>query len=224
MEILLLQSNFFVQWRHRALLRSFFENDDRYRKRKRIDSVFAYHEIMSFHPEDAKHLTPEIFHDLCAAYVRERAPDSIALAVAHYDEHPHIHLVISGIEYRDGKASRITKKVFGDIKLKMQEIVRERYPQILFSFPEHGKERGTKGKSVSLLKQPDIALLQPIIEETLKESKNLDDFSNQLTEAGCKVYSRMGKPAGVIYEASKYSFKTLGFELNLREAQNREIL
>ena len=70
----------------------------------------ATHEIISFHKDDAKNITLDKLEDIARQYVRERNEKGMFVAVPHFDkEHYHIHICASGIEYKTGKAMRLSK-------------------------------------------------------------------------------------------------------------------
>src|ERR1700733_9647885 len=87
-----------------------FAENDTYRKRKRKDAVFVTHEVLSWHRDDAKDLTLEKMQAMTREYIKLRNPNGMYIAVPHFDkDHYHVHICASGVEYRTGKALRLSK-------------------------------------------------------------------------------------------------------------------
>ena len=113
--------------------KEFLQNEQK-RLSKRRNSIRVFHEIMSFAPEDTPHLSQAIINDLVHQYLERRAPQALALAVIHQDtEHMHVHLLISGITYRSGKSTSISKSDLAGIKKELEELQREKYPMLVHS-------------------------------------------------------------------------------------------
>ena len=75
-------------------LQAFFDNE-RYMKLRK-GGVRAFHEVLSFHQDDAPALTKETLRKLTEYYLQLRAPHALAIAEAHFDtENPHVHIMIS---------------------------------------------------------------------------------------------------------------------------------
>ena len=119
-----------------------FKENENYRKLKRQNSVLATHEIISFHKDDASNITLEKLEDMARQYVSIRNGKGMFVAVPHFDkEHYHIHICASGIEYKSGKAMRLSKMDLQKVKKKIQVYQTERYPELSKSLVNHGKEK-----------------------------------------------------------------------------------
>jgi hypothetical protein len=66
--------------------------------------------ILSWHWDDAKHITIAKMEEMAREYIRLRHPKGIFVAVPHFDkQHYHIHICATGIEFKTGKSLRLTK-------------------------------------------------------------------------------------------------------------------
>ena len=107
-----------------------FKANDKYRK-KRKNGVVAYHEILSFSPEDEQHLTKAMLFDLAQQYIQLRGENALCIAQAHLQEnHKHIHLLFSGVEYRSSITLRLDNKNFRRIRKEIERYQREHYPEL----------------------------------------------------------------------------------------------
>lgn len=119
-----------------------WDGNEAYRTQRRRNSVWAYHDVLSFHEKDSAYLNQAVIQDLLFTYLNKRAPGALALGVVHYDtEHIHLHLCFSGIEAYTGRSNRISKSDFARIKKEVQEFQKSKYPELMHSIVEHGKSR-----------------------------------------------------------------------------------
>ena len=122
----------------------YIENE-KFRKRKRKDSVIITHEIISFHKDDSKNITIEKLHDIAEEYIKKRNPKGIYVAVPHFDkEHFHIHICASGVDYHNGKSLRMSKQGFQKLKKDIQNYQLNKYPELSKSLVQHGKKAKVK--------------------------------------------------------------------------------
>ena len=98
------------------------------------------HEIISFAPESAPHLTREKLKTLAKYYLQERAEKAMGVATVHYDKSPHIHFIISGVSI-EGRSTRISLKAFKAFKIKLQDFQQERFPELSHSIVDHRKKK-----------------------------------------------------------------------------------
>ena len=106
----------------------------------------AYHEIISFHAEDSKHLSREALLDVARTYAKERSPNSLVVASMHRNkDHLHIHVVVSAVEL-GGKVKRLSRGEFSQLKQKM-----ERYQDKQLKL-EHSKVDHSKKKNQHFLR------------------------------------------------------------------------
>ena len=108
-----------------------FRANDAYRK-ERANGVVLYHEILSVSDLDRVSVTPEILEDLCRYYLKLRAPNALAFAQPHFDKgHLHIHIGISGVEYKSRKTLRMNNAQFERIRRGLEKYQREHYGEEL---------------------------------------------------------------------------------------------
>ena len=108
-----------------------FRANDAYRK-ERANGVVLYHEILSVSDLDREAVTPEILEDLCRHYLELRAPNALAFAQPHFDKgHLHIHIGISGVEYKSRKTLRMDNAQFERVRRGLEEYQRQHYGEEL---------------------------------------------------------------------------------------------
>lgn len=214
-----------------------FKENENYRKLKRQNSVLATHEIISFHKDDASNITLEKLEDMARQYVSIRNGKGMFVAVPHFDkEHYHIHICASGIEYKSGKAMRLSKMDLQKVKKKIQVYQTERYPELSKSLVNHGKEK--KGYALSdkehkykerTGRATDKELLIGMLKTCYKKADSKDDFYENLRASGLSTYIRGGRISGILYNNKKFRINRLGFteerleELNKSINRNKEI-
>lgn len=199
------------------LVPQFLENE-KFRKRRRKDSVILTHEIISFHKEDSENIDIEKLEEIAREYIQQRNSKGLYVAVPHFDkEHYHIHICASGVEYRYGNSLRMTKAGFQKLKKDIQNFQIERFPEISKSLVAHGR----KGKSQQTEKEYQQKLrtgratkkenVREIIETCLKTAKSKNELYTKLNESGLETYKRNGKITGVILDKMKFRLARLGF-------------
>jgi len=194
-----------------------FKNNEQYRLRKRSDSVYITHEMLSWHRDDGKHITLAKMETMVREYIRQRNPKGMYVAVPHFDrEHYHIHICASGIEYKTGKSLRLSKPELLKLKKDIQQYQIEQFPELSKSVVQHGKSK-------SLLSDKEYQIKLRIGRETEKEKviellKTCDKKANSkeiflqlLKKSGLRTYDRNGKTTGVVYGNYKFRFSRLGF-------------
>jgi hypothetical protein len=91
-----------------------------------------YHEVLSFHRVDSRHLTTAVIEDLTRRYLALRAPYALAYGRAHFDtEHPHVHLMISANNFASRRRLRISKARFRTLRRELEAYRREQYPELV---------------------------------------------------------------------------------------------
>ncbi len=205
-----------------------FKENEKFRKRKRKDSVILTHEIISFHKGDSENITIEKLGEIAREYIHKRNTKGIYLAVPHFDKkHYHIHICASGVEYRIGKSLRMSKAGFQKLKKDIQNYQVERYPELSKSLVAHDKKR--KGRITEKEYQQKLRTgratkkeqVIEIIESTLKTSKSKNEFYKKLKDSGLETYERSGKTTGVILDKIKFRFTRLGFTSERIEELNK---
>jgi hypothetical protein len=206
-----------------------FEANEAGRLIKRSNSVKLYHEVMSISDLDTSKISKPILQDLANKYIELRNPNSMCIAVPHYDKaHIHIHFCFSGTEIETGKSLRISKENFALFKKELQDYQIERYPALSHSIVKHGKKQKdrVKDKEYQLTKRTKAPSEREHIKQTVEfcYSKSLSqaDFMHRLSERGLQTYSRNGLVTGIESDR-KYRFGSLGYdekklgELNYRD-------
>jgi hypothetical protein len=195
-----------------------FKENEKFRERKRKDSVILTHEIISFHKDDSKNITVEKLKEIAREYINTRNPKGIYVAVPHFDkEHYHIHICASGVEYRLGKSLRMTKSGFQKLKKDIQNYQIEHYPELSKSLVAHDKKE--KGRITEKEYQEKLRTgratkkeqVIEILESCFKSSLSEKEFYKKLKGAGLETYDRSGKTTGVVLDKIKFRFNRLGF-------------
>jgi len=217
------------------LVPQFLENE-KFRKRRRKDSVILTHEIISFHKEDSENISIEKLEEIAREYIKQRNNKGLYIAVPHFDkQHYHIHICASGVDYRYGNSLRMTKAGFQKLKKDIQNFQIERFPEISKSLVAHDK----KGKSQQTEKEYQQKLrtgratkkenVRDAIESCLKTSRSKNEFYAKLKESGLEIYKRSGKITGVVLDKMKFRFARLGFtderleELNQGDTRRKDL-
>ncbi len=215
-----------------------YQENEEYRQHRRVDSVLATHEIISFHKDDAKNISLDKLEDIARQYVRERNINGMYVAVPHFDkEHYHIHICASGIEYMTGKSMRLAKKDLGALKQRIQEYQQEKYPELSNSIVNHGKP--PKEKALLSEKEYQYRLRTGratdkeqaigMLKTCYKKANSRETFFELIKESGLSTYVRGGRVSGVVFSGRKFRFKTLGFteerlqELDKTLKQSKEL-
>ena len=120
---------------------AFKRNDDN-RTFTHKNRVVLRHEIVSFSPEDNHKITREMLQDIGSWYLKNRS-QSLGVGAVHFEESIHIHFVIAGVGL-DGKSTRITRKEFKDLKIRLQEYQKEKYPELSHSIVNHSKKKPSR--------------------------------------------------------------------------------
>jgi hypothetical protein len=205
-----------------------FKENEQYRNVTRKDSTYLSHEILSWHKDDAKDLTLEKMEQMAREYIQMRNPNGMYVAVPHYDkDHYHIHIAASGVEYRTGKALRMSRTEFGQLKKDIQEYQIKKFPELSKSIVEHGKkEKGKMSEKEYQMKQRSGRETQKeqligMLKTWYKKADSKEDFFDMLRNSGLKTYEREGKVSGVIFGENKHRFKGLGYEQKFLDRLDR---
>jgi hypothetical protein len=193
----------------------FLENEA-CRKHNRAHQIYLYHEIISFSDkENTQAFTKEMLTDLVEKYMSLRGKDGLMIGAVHTDKnHLHLHFCTSGTKYRTGLANRLSRTDLQDLKVKLQEYHREKYPELDKSTCEHGKASGyvtdrewqARNKGQRTLLKDEI---RATVQECFTNADTQQDFLTRLQEAGLYYYERSGVPAGIAYENTKIRFSRL---------------
>lgn len=146
-------------------------------------------------------------------------------------EHYHVHICASGIEYGTGKAMRMTKPEFAELKTNIQDFQRKRFPELSKSIVQHGR---TLKKELAL-SDTDYQIRQrtgrashreqiiSILNNCYKKTRSRDEFFRMLSENGLQTYMRGGKTTGIILKNRKFRLKRLGLSQEMLNELNLEI-
>ncbi len=191
--------------------------NESFRLRKRSDSVYLTHEILSWHREDSKNITLEKLEDIVGEYLRLRNGNGIYVAVPHFDKsHYHIHICSSGIEYRTGKTMRLSKVDLHKLKKDIQNYQLEKFPELSKSVVSHGTKKTITSDKENQIKlrsgrESDKDQLLAIMKTCYKKANSKESFFELLAECGIKNYVRGGKISGVVFQERKFRLKGIGF-------------
>jgi len=214
-----------------------FDENESFRIHKRTGNTILTHEIISFNAEDSPYIDVEMMRDFTKKYIEYRGLRGMYIAVPHFDtDNFHIHLCCSGVEYRTGKAMRLSRKEFQDLKIRMQEYQMQKYPQLQHSIVRHGqgkaqqKDREYQAQKRSGQPSKRTRIKDQVCDISLR-ADSVDQFTDLLENQDLKPYYRSGKLTGVISGKRKYRFKTLGikdeieriFEKDKKRSYEREI-
>ncbi len=193
-----------------------FKQNESYRKHKRSDQAYVFHEILSFSNADKEKINETILKDIVTEYIRLRGKTGVFAGAVHYDkEHIHIHFCVSSVEFRTGKAFRLSPTQLRELKTTLQEFHIQKYPELTASICEHGKggeyltdkEYQFKHRTGRKLLKEEI---QHYVLKYFEESNSLKSFLEALREAGLHHYERKGVAMGVTYLGTKFRFSRLG--------------
>jgi hypothetical protein len=190
------------------------------RVHRRKNSVTMTHEILSWHADDAKHMSMEKMERMTREYIRMRGVRGAkVLAIPHYNKsHYHVHLLVSGVDAA-GKAMRLSREELHELKKRAQQYQIEKFPELSNSLPAHGrrsKERKTD-KEVQFKKRKgkmsEREAVTVLVRSCHSQATSENDFYERLEKNGLKTYLRGGKVYGVERNGKKYRFKTMGMDL-----------
>ncbi len=195
-----------------------YNENETYRIHKRSDQAFMFHEILSFSNQDKTKINEKILQDIAYEYIRLRGKSGVFAGAVHYDkDHIHIHFCVSSLEYRTGKAFRLSPTKLKELKVQLQEYHIQKYPELTSSICEHGKgSEYLTDKEYHHKKRTSRKLIKEEIQEYVvkiyNQSSTLKSFCEALREAGLHHYERKGVPMGVTYLGAKFRFSRLGLE------------
>lgn len=202
--------------------------NEAFRKQQRKGQVYFYHTILSFNELDSDKITKDMLQDITKKFIELRGKDAMYIAAQHRDrEHTHIHLLVSGLSYRTGKAFRMTKGEMRELKISLQCYQQEKYG-LEHSLPNHGagreylsqKEYGAKSKnSTRYLK----AELKQKVDTILLQSNSLQDFISRLQENSLYHYERGNKVYGITVNEKNYRFSSLGVDIEMIKTMKQDL-
>jgi hypothetical protein len=164
-------------------------------------------------------MTLDKMEQMATEYIKERNPNGMYVAVPHFDkDHYHIHICASGVEYHTGKALRLSKTEFGQLKKDIQNYQQQKFPELSRSVVEHGKKDKTRlsekeyQTKLRTRRETEREQLTGMLKTYYKKANSKEDFFKMLEQNGLKTYERGGRISGVIFGETKHRFKGLGYE------------
>ncbi len=197
------------------------EQNEKGRIHKRSDQTGIHHTIISWSNKDKELVTEAKLRDMAKEYIRLRGENNIYVGSVHLDrQHTHLHIAMSATQL-DGKSSRISKKEFEDVKVKLQEYQKQKYPELSHSLPEHGrskKQEKTKYEKHDIKRNEravDKNLIHECLETAYPQASSTQHFLSLLKEHGYSAYYRAGRLTGIQSEQGlKFRFSRLGVDMD----------
>lgn len=191
-----------------------FKENDQYRK-KRSNGVSAYHEILSFSPEDQESLTRDVMEDITREYIQRRAPDALVVAKSEFEkDHIHIHIAISGNNFGEKQVTRMSKAEFKQLKEDMEQYQEKHYP-FLKSYVRSRDAEKYKDKNIERKGQKEKQMEDRGVKLTKKQQRekevldcfdahdDLYEFVVDLKKKGYRTYGRNGRVEGIYVNGGK---------------------
>lgn len=187
---------------------------------KRKSQVLTHHTILSWNALDAPHISHKTLRAVAKEYIRLRGANNLYIFAEHNDRsHTHLHCCMSGTRL-DGRSSSITKEQFATIKIKMEDFQRTHFPEILHSFPDHGrgKKQAISLNEPSILPKNVRPLQKDILAQALQHayinSQSVNKFIKTLKRQGYEPYYRSENKimTGVMVGARKFRLRPLGYD------------
>ena len=201
------------------------KNREHRRKGYKLNTVHSYDEILAFSKKDHRYLSNnlDIVQDLSVEYALKRfGQDSLFVIVIHDDrEHIHAHVYAHGTKYLSQQANRADNKLFKGVRLYIEDIQQERYPElddksVVFRDLDKAMKNKRKGRAKTAsdtirAEERGLVFDKKAMKEALADfygtAKDRQDFYRLLEEHGVEVYHRTirgeSKPYGVVYGGSK---------------------
>lgn len=199
-----------------------FEVNEGYRVHKRRNSVKLTHEILSWHPKDRDKLTLEGIEAMTRQYITERNPYGLYVGAIHQSQdHFHVHLCVSGVEYRSGKAMRLSKAELTEVKQNTQAFQREHYPELIHSVVDHGRGTGLQlsDREYRYAGVPTRQRLAEQIQGLVDSVKNESELISALVQSNLEPYYRNERLQGVMVDGRKYRLRRLGVVMDYKHKE-----
>ena len=221
----------------KGIARHFQENNKLIKKRNG-KNIAAYHIVLSWHPDERKHLDNEMLMAFAKKFYQLYDGDrSLAFISVHKDtKNWHLHCAFSASERGSGKNRRISKKELRDLQIAMNEFQRDSFPHLsksLLYLPElkHNREKIIGDIKVTLpeklkhsdgsfraKKRGDVSLLENLRHRLYKVAMKYPDKTGFLDalklETDLKPYLYRDKPRGVMVNGKKYTYRRLAIGID----------
>ena len=197
-----------------ALAKQFLNNEKLFRQRVRSNTVYMYHDTLSF--AKGEYVSLKILEDITKKFIKLRYDKAQVVACVHGDrQHWHVHLAVSGIQYRAGITNRITKEKYAAIKREVENYQRSKYPNLVKSCVDHGKKEKARLDKAYFLKQrtkepTEKEQLCTLLNTYFSQALSQKHFFELLKENNIEPYVRGGRITGVLW-GRKYRLKRLNF-------------
>lgn len=199
--------------------------NEQHRKVKRSNSVLLYMDILSFHPDDyEKLLDDRILKKITRTYLRKRAPKAMATAVVHRKSkkgNTHVHIAISGINYKTGESIRVSQESYKQAKLDIESYQKKYYPFLKKSEINHDKKQRERGEVI--IKDSEYKMKQKrgvlsnkkqilqLLNECYISASSKQHFFTSLAQNGIQLYKRGNNIVGLVVQGTKHRFRKLGY-------------
>ena len=211
-----------------------FEENNTFRK-KRVNGIALRHLILSFSPDDTPYLTPEIIQDLVEKFLELRGEKGIVIGRLHeHDKHIHVHLLISGNQYRSPKSTCMSKKDFLDVHRELEIYQKRPYPQLKHSLVKIEK-RPRDPERIKPLSELELKMKERLgkkltkkerfrqrIKTFLDQAKSTVELYDLLEKNGFELYQYRKRINGILKDGIKFRFTTLGIKPSIIRELDRE--
>ncbi len=210
-------------------VQEFIENES-FRQYPRSNQTYLYHELVSISAhENHNIITKEMLDDLAQKYISLRGHEGMYIGAVHAEgkQHVHFHFCVSGVEYRTGKAFRLSKQKLYQLKKDFQEYHKEKYPELSHSLCDHGKGKSyvtdrewqAKNRSERTLLKTEV---EAIVKTSFEKARTQHEFLEGLRNEGLHHYERSGKANGIIYNDMKFRFSRFDIDIQKLDSINKE--
>jgi hypothetical protein len=207
-----------------------FEENEERRARQASNRNYVDHVIISWAPEDGPHLSDKSLYEFGNEFCRLRGDKVLILGTKHSLDgaNVHLHLMVSSTEL-GGKAARLSRASFQEIKEQLQAFQKERYPELV-SLPEHGKkrremEKGEREQYREYKKNERAdsrSTVLEVLDSAYGQATGISDFIAQIERKEVQPYYRNGVLTGVVFEGIKWRFSRLEYSEKLNSLQQAE--
>ena len=201
-----------------------FKENEANRIHRRSNNVALYHIVLSLSGEDE--VTPEMMERLTREYVALMNQDALFYSTIHMSEgnkNPHSHTLMSGVAA--GRSVRISREEFRQVKIDLENKVREIYPHLVHSEVDHTRDGRNRSDKEWQIEHRGETSRHREIEQSAAASFELatsrSEFFDLLAGDNLKTYERSGEVIG-IEEGYNFRFENLGIDLSvLDEREHR---
>ena len=198
---------------------------------KRKDAVSMYHEWVSFHISDRPSI--KALEDLAHKWIELRSKDQDAVCFARAHLHSkalHVHFAFSGTDLQ-GKALRLNKEDFLEIRRQHEKYQVEKYPELTRSIVYIDKEKlkmlPAKEADQKKRDQRDFSRKKRTgnekshkdqchdqVLESLVSSQTFSEFEKAVQAKGLGLYRKGSRLEGITFKGKKYRFRSLGLDIS----------